>query len=46
MEKLCQWMYDVAFEYFNSYYQNIKYLKDRMVVRGNETCHEIFLWLD
>ena len=35
---------DFAFEYFKSYHPNIEYLKDRAIGKGDETCHEIFLW--
>lgn len=45
IEPLTQWMCDIAFEYFNSYHPSIKYKKDRMIAGGDETCHEVFLWL-
>ena len=45
IETLTKWMCDIAFEYFNSYHPNIKYEKDRMIARGDKTCHEVFFWI-
>ena len=42
---LTQWMCDIAFEYFSSYHPRIRYIKDRMIARGDDTCHEVFVWL-
>ena len=41
---LTQWMCDIAFNYFNYYHPRIEYTKDRMIARGAETCHEVFVW--
>jgi len=41
---LTQWMCDVATTYFQNYHPRIKYMKDRMIARGDDTCHEIFIW--
>ncbi len=41
---LTQWMCDIAFAYFNSYHPQITYFKDRMIARGDKTCHEVFVW--
>jgi len=37
---------DVATTYFNNYHPNISYTKDRMIARGDDTCHETFTWQD
>ncbi len=42
--ELTQWMCDVASVYFSSYHSRMKYMKDRMIARGDDTCHEIFVW--
>jgi hypothetical protein len=39
-----QWMCDIAFEYFSNYHPRMTYMKDRMIARGDETCHEVFVW--
>lgn len=39
-----QWMCDIAFEYFSGYHPRMTYMKDRMISRGDETCHEVFVW--
>jgi predicted ArsR family transcriptional regulator len=39
-----QWMCDIAFEYFSGYHPNMTYIKDRMIARGDATCHEVFIW--
>jgi len=44
VSELAQWMCDVAIEYFNEYHFCIEYQKDRMIARGDDTCHEVFLW--
>jgi hypothetical protein len=45
LEKITQWMCDVAFIYFENYHPNLKYSKDRMVAKGDTNCHEVFTWL-
>ena len=42
--ELTQWMCDVATRYFQSYHPKLGYEKDRMIARGDETCHEVFTW--
>jgi hypothetical protein len=44
MGDLTQWMCDIAFAYFRGYHPKITYVKDGMIARGDETCHEIFMW--
>ena len=44
MEELTKWTCDLATEYFNGYHPRIRYVKDRMIARGDSTCHEIFVW--
>ena len=41
---LTQWMCDIAFAYFESYHPKMEYMKDRMIARGDDTCHEVFIW--
>jgi hypothetical protein len=41
---LTPWMCDIAYAYFESYHPKIKYTKDRMIARGDDTCHEVFVW--
>ncbi len=41
---LTQWMCDIAFAFFKEYHPKINYIKDRMIARGDDTCHEIFIW--
>lgn len=41
---LTQWMCDIAFRYFSRYHPRMKYEKDRMIARGDVTCHEVFTW--
>lgn len=41
---LTQWMCDIAFDYFSNYHPNMRYTKDRMIARGDDTCHEVFTW--
>jgi hypothetical protein len=41
---LTQRMCDVAFNYFSHYHPRMEYRKDRMIARGDETCHEVFTW--
>lgn len=43
---LTQWMCDIASDYFNGYHPRIQYTKDRMIARGDDTCHEVFVWQD
>jgi hypothetical protein len=38
------WMCEIAFEYFSGYHPRMTYMKDRMIARGDETCHEVFIW--
>jgi len=45
-EDLAPCICDVATSYFSGYHPNIEYTKDRMIARGDETCHEIFIWRD
>ncbi len=45
MVNLTRWMCDVACAYFSSYHPRIRYFKDRMIARGDEVCHEIFVWV-
>lgn len=42
--ELIPYICDIATTYFQSYHQNIKYIKDRMIGRVDDTCHEIFIW--
>jgi len=44
ISKLTKWMCDIAFAYFNNYHPQMKYYKDRMIARGDKTCHEVFVW--
>ncbi|MBD3191756.1 MAG: hypothetical protein GF308_14000 [Candidatus Heimdallarchaeota archaeon] len=44
IENVAKWMCDVAFIFFNNYHSNLTYTKDRMIARGDDTCHEVFLW--
>ncbi len=37
-------MCDIAFNYFSHYHPRMTYAKDRMIARGDETCHEVFIW--
>ena len=46
VEDLAPCICDVATTYFSGYHPNIEYTKDRMIARGDETCHEIFTWQD
>ena len=41
---LTQWMCDIAFHYFSRYHPKMTYEKDRMIVRGASSCHEVFRW--
>jgi hypothetical protein len=41
---LTRWMCDIAHDYFSSYHPAIGYVKDRMIARGADTCHEVFTW--
>jgi hypothetical protein len=41
---LTEWMCDIAFDYFSNYHPRMKYMKDRMIARGDDTCHEVFVW--
>jgi len=41
---LTPWMCDIAFAYFKSYHPKMEYTKDRMIARGDDTCHEVFVW--
>jgi len=43
---LTQWMCDIASDYFSGYHPRIQYAKDRMIARGDDTCHEVFVWQD
>jgi hypothetical protein len=42
--ELTQWMCDIAFAYFSTYHPRMRYTKDRMIARGDPTCHEVFTW--
>jgi hypothetical protein len=42
--RLTRWMCDIAFAYFREYHPRMTYTKDRMIARGDETCHEVFIW--
>jgi hypothetical protein len=42
--ELSQWMCDIASEYFKGYHPRMRYEKDRMIARGDDTCHEVFTW--
>jgi hypothetical protein len=44
LEKITPWMCDIAFIYFQSYHQNLEYSKDQMIARGDEICHEVYIW--
>jgi hypothetical protein len=44
LSALSQWMCDIGFEYFSGYHPRITYEKDRMIARGDSTCHEVFTW--
>lgn len=39
-----QGMCEIAFQYFSGYHPRMTYMKDRMIARGDETCHEVFVW--
>jgi hypothetical protein len=41
---LTRWICDIAVEYFKGYHPRIEYVKDRMIARGDNTCHEVFTW--
>lgn len=41
MDELTQWMCDLAFAYFSWYHPRMRYTKDRMIARGDSTCHEV-----
>ncbi len=41
---LTQWMCDIAFHYFSRYHPHMTYEKDRMIARGADSCHEVFIW--
>ena len=45
LEKITQWMCDIAFIYFGSYHPKLKYSKDQMIAKGHENCHEVYTWL-
>lgn len=42
--RLTRWMCDIAFAYFREYHPRMIYNKDRMIARGDKTCHEVFIW--
>jgi len=42
IQNLCQF----AFTYFQSYHPKVKYLKDKMIGKGDTCCHETFLWVE
>jgi hypothetical protein len=42
--ELTRWMCDIAFTYFSNYHPRLRYTKDRMIARGDLTCHEVFTW--
>jgi hypothetical protein len=42
--ELSGWMCDVATDYFSTYDFRISYNKDRMIARGDTSCHEVFVW--
>lgn len=44
MDELTQGMCDIAFAYFSRYHPRMRYTKDRMIARGDSTCHEVFEW--
>jgi hypothetical protein len=41
---LTRWMCDIAVVYFRDYHPKIEYMKDRMIARGDDSCHEVFVW--
>ena len=44
MAHLAPCICDSAFTYFQSYHPRLKYMKDRVIAKGDDTCHEIFVW--
>ena len=44
LEKITQWMCDIAFIYFDKYHPKLTYSKDRMIAKGDDNCHEVFIW--
>ena len=44
LEKIIRWMCDIAFLFFVKYRPKLKYSKDQMIAKGNESCHEVFIW--
>ncbi len=44
LRNLTPLMCDIAFTYFSDEHPGTKYMKDRMIARGDATCHEIFVW--
>lgn len=41
---LSKYMCDVATEFFREYHPRLRYAKDRMIARGDTSCHELFTW--
>ena len=41
---LTRYICDIAGAYFNDYHPRIEYMKDRMIARGDDSCHEVFFW--
>jgi len=41
---LTHWMCEIAFHYFSHYHPHMTYQKDRMIARGDTSCHEVFTW--
>lgn len=46
LAEITKWMCDIAFDYFGNYHPNMKYSKDKMLARGDNYCHEVFIWND
>ena len=46
MGKLTKNLCNFAYTYFESYHPKIKYLKDCAIGKGDNTCHETFLWTE
>ena len=44
LEKITQWICDIAFLFFENYHPQLLYSKDQMIAKGNERCHEVFIW--
>ncbi|MHA2252542.1 MAG: L-2-amino-thiazoline-4-carboxylic acid hydrolase [Candidatus Kariarchaeaceae archaeon] len=44
LEKITHLMCDIAFLFFKNYHPQLLYYKDQMIAKGNESCHEVFIW--